>query len=296
MNIVILGPGAIGCLWAYRLYQSGHNVSLWSRDNASQLTLALDYNPSLLLENKNVDQLKVADLVLITVKSWQVELALMPILKYIHHDTILTFIHNGMGALERIKDELTPFPVLLSTTSHSALLTSPFKTLHTGKGKTFIGNFNSKGKQCRFICDVLHHAFPDVQWQEDITSFLWKKLAVNCVINPLTALHQCQNGELASKKHTEQLDKIINEVHLVMGKEKIVISPEQLKTHIQDVIKNTSKNLSSMHQDIALNRPTEIDFITGYLIKRARIHKIAVPENETLYNQIKSIECRGTNK
>lgn len=296
MNIVILGPGAIGTLWAYHLSQAGHQVSLWSRKEPTSLTLTVDNQSAVELENNNPQRLAQADLILITVKAWQVEQALLPILDYLNQDTMLLFMHNGMGGIESLAERLHRFPVLLATTSHGALLHAPGHVAHTGIGATFIGGANHNGNRCSFIADVFHHALPDVQWEQNINQALWNKLAINCAINPLTAIHQCKNGQLDSPAYKESLNKVIDEIHQVLEYEQMDIAKTVLTEKVYSVIHATAENLSSMHQDIFHHRPTEIDFITGYLIKRARIHNLAVPENEKLYNQIKELERNGTVK
>lgn len=290
MNIVILGPGAIGSLWAYHLKQAGHQVSLWSRNKETSISLSFDKKPTLLLENRNMAQLKQADLILITVKAWQVKKALLPLIPYLNTDTILVFMHNGMGAVDSISDNLTDFPVLLATTSHGALLHSTCNISHTGHGKTVIGGINAKGSRCDFLADIFQHALPAVEWEKNISLALWNKLVINCAINPLTAIYQCKNGDLALPKYSKTLTNIIDEIHHVMLSEKVDVTKEKLTENIYSVIRATAENLSSMNQDIHFNRPTEIEFITGYLIKRAHFHNVAVPENEKLYNQIKDIE------
>ncbi|MGL5739621.1 MAG: ketopantoate reductase C-terminal domain-containing protein, partial [Plesiomonas shigelloides] len=59
---------------------------------------------------------------------------------------------------------------------------------------------------------------------------------------------------------------------------------------VNQVIQATAENFSSMHQDITLQRASEIDYITGYLIHRAQAHGLAVPHHQALYAAIKQLE------
>ena len=56
------------------------------------------------------------------------------------------------------------------------------------------------------------------------------------------------------------------------------------------MIESTAANISSMLQDIRQQRHTEIDYITGYLLRRARAHGLTLPVNSRLYEQIKRKE------
>ena len=75
-----------------------------------------------------------------------------------------------------------------------------------------------------------------------------------------------------------------------MEHEGIHTSPENLLFYVHQVIESTAENISSMLQDIRAQRRTEIDYITGFLLKRARAHGLAVPENARLFELVKRKE------
>ncbi|MEZ8631676.1 2-dehydropantoate 2-reductase [Vibrio lentus] len=290
MNISIIGPGAIGSLWAIKLLQAGHNVSLWSRSADNSIDLSLDGQTSLSFSNNNIEKLSESDLVIFTVKAWQVEEATTPLLQYLDPDTILIFMHNGMGAIDQIATQIDAHPVVLATTTQAAFKPNRNNVSHTGIGQTQLGAFNLKGQQCTFLVEVLEHALPAVSWNPEIKTALWTKLAINCAINPLTGLEQIKNGELADKRFSEVLSSIIKELTQVMQAESIVCSFDELEASVNKVIQATAKNKSSMKQDMFYQRKTEIDFITGHLIKTALKHQIEVPVNQKLFDQVKERE------
>ncbi|SJN56131.1 2-dehydropantoate 2-reductase [Vibrio ruber DSM 16370] len=289
MNILVIGPGAIGSLWAIKLQQDGHQVAVFGRQTDSEYQCQFDES-CYTFNNRQADDVTHADLILVTVKAWQVASALDSLPQPINPDTIIMLMHNGMGSLDTIGSLLQTNPVLLATTTHGAFKPSSSQLIHTGQGETLIGAANAQGGRCQFLRDVFDHALPAVHWHPQIEHALWRKLAVNCVINPLTAIHQCPNGELARPEYQAIITRLIAEVSTVMTAESIPVNLEQLTAHIYQVIHATSKNQSSMHQDVYYRRKTEIDFITGYLIRSATKHGIAVPENDTLYQHIKTLE------
>ncbi|TXZ87071.1 2-dehydropantoate 2-reductase, partial [Vibrio cholerae] len=203
---------------------------------------------------------------------------------------ILLFMHNGMGAVETIHESVANFPVVLATTTHGALKMTRSQVHHTGLGQTQIGPYNPLGARCDFIADVFNHALAPVTWNPEIQQALWRKLAVNCAINPLTAIHQCANGALAAPEFTPIITAILDEVIAVMQAEAISGEAEALRDGVYQVIQATAANLSSMHQDVFHRRPTEIDFITGYVVRKGEQHGIATPVNSELYQQIKTLE------
>ncbi|MEX3073850.1 2-dehydropantoate 2-reductase [Vibrio alginolyticus] len=294
MNIVILGPGAIGSLWATKLKHAGHKVSLWSRSSESQLKLQLDDSAVDIFTNHHLPDVKNADLIVVTVKAWQVDEAILPLLPHMNPDTIIMLMHNGMGTAQHVEAVLTNNPIVLATTTHGAYKPSNQQVLHTGNGMTQIGAFNRSGEQCQFLQDVMNHALPDVRWNPNINVALWTKLAINCAINPLTAIHQCKNGELGQQEYKVTLENITHELIQVMKQEEINIEFDELFNTIMQVVNATAENYSSMRQDVFHQRRTEIDFITGYLLQAAEKHHIDTPENLKLYQRIKQIEQSWT--
>lgn len=294
MNIVILGPGAIGSLWATKLKQAGHNVSLWSRSSETQLSLQLDDSVGDTFLNNHLPCVKNADLIVITVKAWQVEEAIRPLLEHISPDTIVMLMHNGMGTAQRVSEMLKNNPIVLATTTHGAYKPNKQLVLHTGAGITQLGGFNSSGEQCQFLQEVMHHALPEVRWNPNIHTALWTKLAINCAINPLTAIHQCKNGALAQQEFQDTLRKITHELVEVMNKEGLDTEFDSLFEVVMQVVNATAENYSSMRQDVFHHRRTEIDFITGYLLQAAERHHIETPANLDLYRRIKQIEKSWT--
>ncbi|MEZ9657744.1 2-dehydropantoate 2-reductase [Vibrio sp. 10N.261.52.F3] len=292
MNITIVGPGAIGSLWAIKLLQAGHNVSLWSRSSDHSIELSLDGQPSLPISNNNIERLAASDLVIFTVKAWQVETATTPLLQHLDPDTILMFMHNGMGAVDNIATQVDGYPVVLATTTQAAFKPSRNHVSHTGLGHTQLGAFNQVGQQCTFLVDVLNHALPEVSWNPEIKTALWTKLAINCAINPLTGLKQIKNGELSDHQFEGVLRSIVQELTEVMQAEGIACSFDELAASVKRVILATAENYSSMQQDMFYQRKTEVDFISGHLIKTALKHGIKIPVNQKLFAQVKEQEKR----
>ena len=290
MNITIVGPGAIGSLWAIKLFQAGHNVSLWSRSSDTSIDLSLDEQTSLSFSNNNIEKLSESDLVIVTVKAWQVKEATIPLLQYLDPDTILMFMHNGMGAVDEIATQIDVHPVVLASTTQAAFKPDRSSVSHTGLGQTQLGAFNLKGQQCTFLVDVLEHALPTVNWNPEIKTALWTKLAINCAINPLTGLEQIKNGELADQRFSETLNSIVHELTQVMQAESIACSLDELEANVNKVIHATAQNNSSMKQDMFYQRKTEIDFITGHLLKTALKHQIEVPTSQKRFAMVKERE------
>ena len=119
---------------------------------------------------------------------------------------------------------------------------------------------------------------------------LWKKLAINAVINPLTAIHDLKNGELADTKYSTSISNICDEIAKVMSALGYLVDSAELVENVQQVITATANNYSSMHQDIKFKRQTEIAFINGYVTSKATELNIEVPHNLRLVEQVRRLE------
>ncbi|PSW02085.1 2-dehydropantoate 2-reductase [Photobacterium lipolyticum] len=295
MKITLLGAGAIGGLWSCQLAKQGHHLHLWTRDNAKKINLTFKGLNQAETERFTFhcnDKAAVteSDCIFITVKAFQVEQALRDLHPYIGSTTPVIIMHNGMGTQQMVHQLLPNNPIIYATTSQAAFKSGPRQVNHTGIGQTWMGAENNAGNNFAFLVEVFNQALAPCQWHQDISQPLWQKLAINCAINPLTASHQCQNGKLARPEFNDLLTQICQEVATVMSAEGYRVKASELRQQVDGVIKATATNFSSMNQDICQQRPTEIDYITGYLIARAKVHDIPVPVNTQLWQQIKQLE------
>ncbi|MBO9105931.1 MAG: 2-dehydropantoate 2-reductase, partial [Escherichia coli] len=92
------------------------------------------------------------------------------------------------------------------------------------------------------------------------------------------------------RHHPQEIMQICEEVAAVIEREGHHTSAEDLRDYVMQVIDATAENISSMLQDIRALRHTEIDYINGFLLRRARAHGIAVPENTRLFEMVKRKE------
>lgn len=296
MKITVLGCGAIGQLWLAALHAQGHQVQGWCRTREpAPVGFTVQWLAPRVQEQHyqvpchTLAHLADSDCLLVTLKAGDVAGALLPLLSQLPPDCTILLLHNGMGSLSAAQQAQISQPLLQGITSHGALRYAAHSVRHTGFGETHLGALNAAGQtRLGAITDVLNAALPPVTAHSDIRPRLWHKLAVNCAINPLTALQCCRNGDLLPQQTL--LSALCAETAAVMNAEGIAVTYEQLLEGVNQVIRATADNFSSMHQDITLQRTSEIDYITGYLIQRAQAHGLSVPHHQALYAAIKQLE------
>ena len=297
--IQIIGAGAIGCLWLAKLQQSGHLCHIVSRHkqllntlNFTDLTTKTEILPishSHHLLNNSLNEQRST--ILVCVKAPQVVNALLDQQVHINDQQAIILMHNGYGCAEQVLLHFPNNPIICATTANASLLDSPLSVTHTGAGPSYLGYFNKTTTQSPAIIQQLELAIGDVHWTEDIESKCWLKLIINAVINPLTAINQIMNGQLRAANFSDEIQEVIIECVTIAEAESLHFNVSTLRETIDTVILATAQNHSSMNRDIYYQRQTEIEFINGYLIKKAQQHDIAAPALTHLYNQIKTMEC-----
>ncbi len=308
MNIIIVGQGAMGLLWYHHLNNLHGNstqektstqLSLLTSNKENRLEHTYSFTefgkdkPSLkaVRFTKNND-LKNADIIIFCLKSYQIKEAIIAIENQIKIHTIIVLAHNGMGTLAELsKPFLERHTVLALLTTHACLRTNAYTVEHTGIGKTDLGLLSGtlSKKEQQKLTFLLNAALPSVEFHQDIKEKQWLKLAINAVINPITALNDIENGAVTHEKFNHTIDDILTEIITIAKAENITLAFSILKKMISTVTAATAKNSSSMRCDVLSHRKTEIDYINGYIHQLGLKHKIATPANDRMWQQINEI-------
>ncbi len=289
----IVGQGAIGLLAASQLALHQYPFHLLLRQ-PSHRSLVLNFRQQqqdypLLLNCQPPEQ--PITVLLVQVKAFSVPSALQQWLPLCAADADIVLCHNGMGTLEMAKQQLSPGQKLwFASTTHGALKSGPHQLEHTGIGRTVLGPVNDAAKHAVAPAALLNAALGPVEVVRDFLPVLWQKLAINAVINPLTALLMVKNGELTQPQYRGQIDQLVAEfcqVALTQGQR--FAAPSLVQT-VLSVAANTAGNYSSMQQDRALRRPDELEFITGFLLRTAAQAGIEIPAHQQLYQQLRAVK------
>ncbi|WP_346350849.1 2-dehydropantoate 2-reductase [Oceanimonas sp. AH20CE76] len=290
----ILGAGALGCTFAALLTEQKRPVSLMLSDRRRRHFhpafefIALNERRRLVSPHyRFAEQAADIECLLVMTKAYQV-LPALGSLRGLSREVPVISLHNGMGIAEDVAKLLPHNPLLAGVTSHGALREGNSQVRHTGKGETWLGPVNEKGKSFSHLTKPLASALGHAGWSEDILSLQRRKLAINAVINPLTACHNIYNGQLSEPRFADVVEQLSQEVHTVLSALGETETLEQYRRRLNSVIELTATNYSSMHQDLAHGRPTEIDYITGYLLKHAG--ELPVPVCQQLYQEVKKHE------
>jgi 2-dehydropantoate 2-reductase len=293
-KLAIVGKGAIGGLIGFKCHQLDYDYQHLVKTQQQQLFRVTDISGvthSLMANTSVITQPDQFDLLILPVKAYQVMPVLEQLRSFIQSHHIIMLLHNGMGTIEQVRKLLPNNPLIAATTSYGAFKPDTNTLIETGLGQThlgWLGKVDTGLEQA--IEPILSALLPPSYWHQDISLALWKKLAINAVINPLTAIHNLKNGELADKKHTVSISNICDEIAEVMGALGYTVASAELIENVNQVTTDTANNYSSMHQDLKFKRQTEIQFINGYVTSKAAELNIEVPHNHRLVEKIELLQ------
>jgi len=300
----IVGQGAIGLLAACRLALAGRPLPLLQRQRTAALAITYSQQQqdfSLLLGTEVSAPL---DFLLVPVKAFAVTQALTQYQPLLSPNAVIVLCHNGLGTLESARSLLKADQQLwFASTTHGALKTGPHRLKHTGLGQTIVGPIAGPATSPDVspaamllkpqYANLLETALGPLQQTGDILPVLWRKLAINALINPVTALYQVRNGVLADGAFQPLLRRLLDEYLLVAAACGQYFSQTELWATVQQVIRTTAGNFSSMQQDVLHRRQTELCFINGFLLQQAQLHQIELPTHQRLVNALQNFMDSG---
>jgi len=286
-QIVILGAGAIGSTYGAALSQQ-HNVLLIGRGehveiiNKSGLLVEGDLAGTYRLNAAtSIDEIQQDTLLIVTTKAYDVAPALQAIQAIIRKDTVILLPQNGLGISEIAKRALKGKGVRVrGLTTMAAEMLAPGH-IKTWQGETILGSDRTSKK----IAQLFIEAGLQVRISNSFVNELWKKLVINCIINPLTAILRVRNMEIGTATLAPIRQAIVKEC-IAIGSAEGVKLRLNLLSDIEKAIPRYT-NYSSMFQDVMRGKQTEIDFINGKVVELGRRHKIPTPVNHCLTQLVK---------
>lgn len=297
MKFLIVGPGAMGLLFAGRLAKfANQDVAIldYKKDRADFLNKngirieGIKGEFHIHIPVITIDKLSFSpDFVMICVKAYNTKDAAYEIRSIINHDTIIITLQNGLGNVEILKNVLKR-DVYGGITAEGATLLDIGHVRHAGHGDTIIG---PKNKRLIELKDILNKAGFKTEVVDDIEGLIWGKLLINVAINAITAITGLKNGMLPVIKETRIImEMCLKEAMKVVERKRIKLPYEDPVQKANEVCKKTANNISSMLQDILNQKLTEIDFINGAIVEEAKKLGLSTPINETLTYLVQAIQ------
>ncbi len=291
-KILIVGTGAMASLFAARL-ASVAEVTLLGTWEAG--LVALETQGVRLVDTDEMEESFIvrvarspeactgAKMAIVLVKAWQTRRAADQLADCLHPQGVVLTLQNGLGNREILEDALGVERVGFGVTTTGATILEPGRVRSGGEGPIhFRPHLSMKP-----LVELLTKAGFVMDPVEDLQGLLWGKLVINTGINPLTALLEVPNGALLeSPSMMEVMVSAAEETAAVAAALDVKLPLNDPGAQVMDVARSTGENISSMLQDIRRGAPTEIDAISGAVVREGERAGIGTPINWTLWHLV----------
>lgn len=300
MRVALIGPGAIGCRLAAAIagkhdtwivdYDPAradrlnrHGVVLESTDRLVRRPIHATACPT---------DVPPVDIVCVCVKAYQTRSTMDAVRVLARSGAAVVSLQNGLGNAEILAEATSPEHVVCAVTSMGARLVSVGRVRDTGRGETGVAPLIPAGMPAaeRFA-DLLTGVKLETRRSDDATALRWEKLVVNTALNPVTALWNVSNGDVVTRPElwamAAEATREAAQVARAAGVRLPAVDPT---TRLREVCRRTKSNVSSMCQDFRQQRRTEIEAITGAVVRQAQRFAMAVPVNEQLLERVREAE------
>ena len=302
LTFAVMGAGAVGAYYGGMLARAGHRVVLIARPQHVQ---AIDRN-GLRLQSATFDEqvqlqasadaqaLQGADVVLFCVKSGDTEDAGRQMQPFLQADTLVVCLQNGVDNADRLRTVLPRHTVSAAVVYVASEMVGLGHVKHNGRGDLVI----EPSATSAVLAKTLAAAGVPTEVSGNVRGALWSKLILNCAYNAVSAISQLPYGQMLAKTaagdSVQQLMRdVVAECLAVATADGVQVAGD-VYLAVEKLASSMPSQLSSTAQDLARGKPTEIDYLNGFVVQRGRALGISTPVNRVLWALVKLLESKNT--
>jgi 2-dehydropantoate 2-reductase len=296
LKVAVMGAGAVGCYFGGVLARAGHEVTFIARPQHVEAIR----RDGLRMETKTFDErvrlnavteasgAQGADLVLFCVKSMATEEAGRALQPFLRPDTLVLCLQNGVDNAERLRTVLPGHAVAAAVVYVATEMAGPGHLKHHGRGELVIEPAAGSERAAQ----ALREAGVPTELSDNVRGALWLKLILNCAYNAVSAIAQRPYGENVQGEGIRDVMRDVVDECLAVARADGVTVPTDAHAAARKLVESMPSQYSSTAQDLARGKPTEIDFLNGYVVRRGQALGIATPANRVLWALVKLIESK----
>lgn len=287
LRVAVFGAGSVGCYYGALLAKAGHAVTFIGRPAHVQAITAR----GLRLETQDSDHtvrvsatsdprgVQGAEVVLLAVKSPDTETAGHQMRERLAPGALVLSLQNGVDNAERLRALLPENEVAAAVVYVAAEMAGPGHVRHHGRGELVI----EPTEASRRIVDSFCRAGIPTTMDPDVRGALWAKLILNCAFNALSAAGRMPYGALMREPGvTQVMQTVVAECEAVAAADGVTLPGDSAQA-VRRIAETMPEQRSSTAQDLMRGKPSEIDFLNGYIARRGLALGIPTPANTTLW-------------
>ena len=303
MKIAVLGSGAMGGLFS--AYLSRHhevtvidvNAALVDKVNAEGLEVREPdgssqlYHPHATLSTEGMEPV---DLVVVFVKAMFSEGALNNNRSIIGPDTYLMTLQNGSGHEDTLGKFVDEEHIIIGTTQHNASVSGVGVTNHGGSGITHMGCVTGSAARLQKFADAFTECGLEADTSDGVQRMIWNKMFTNVSASVLTGILQVPLGYISRNEAAWAMCcQLIREAVDAAAGLGMEFDYDEKVSEVKAVCDRSPNGLTSIYADLRDGRRTEVDTISGSIVRAGKKGGVATPSHEFAVQMVHAMEGRG---
>jgi len=298
-NVYISGLGAVGCVYASMIHDSGsaslsviadrERINRYNENGITINGIKYRFNYVAPDDSGNVP----ADLILIAVKQHNLAESIDAIKNFVGSDTIILSLLNGITSEDIIGEVYGREKILHSFVVATDAVREGTVVKFSNSGRIVFGF--EKGSEGNSKVDIVKELFDksgiSYVVPDDIIREQWWKFMMNVGINQVSAVLRAPYGVFHDTVAAQELLRMASMEVLAIAEIKgIRLTEDDIKEHLEVFRTLSPAGKTSMFQDVEAGRKTEVEIFSGAVIELGKKYGIPTPVNEILFRMIRTIE------
>jgi len=305
-RVAVVGAGAVGGYFGGMLARAGADVTLigrpvhvevWNRDGL--FVDSINFQERIrVAASTDVAASADADLVLFSVKSLDTVETARQLAHHVRSDASIVSLQNGVDNVERIRTAAALDPIAAVVYVASSM-PAPGRIKHAGRGDLLIGDLPGRAGPPREaaiarVSSLFEAAGVPCRVSPDIQADLWTKLITNVGLNGISAVvHSTYGDVVAIPESRETIRALVNECVAVARAGGVSLPDNDFAAMVLQFAERVGAVFSSTAQDLERGKPTEIDALNGFVIRRGAELGVPTPVNQSIVAFVKLLEARS---
>ena len=294
LKFAVMGAGAVGCYYGGMLARAGHDVVLVARPQHVQAITSAGLRLQTQTFDEQIDlqasldasAVRGTDVVLLCVKSSDTEAAGRLMVPYLRADALVMCLQNGVDNADRLRAVLPGHTVSAAVVYVATEMAGPGHVRHHGRGDLVV----EPSAVATGAVQAMVAAGVPTEVSSNVRGALWAKLVLNCAYNAVSAIAQLPYGKTVAGVGVQDVMRDVVAECLAVAKADGVQVAGDVHAAVAKLAGSMPSQLSSTAQDLARGKPTEIDFLNGFIVQRGQALGIATPANRVLWALVKLLE------
>jgi 2-dehydropantoate 2-reductase len=301
-RIAVVGAGAVGGYFGGMFARAGAPIVFVGRKhfadavNSKGLVLDKAEGQEQIRATATVEMSAVRDcpLILFCVKANNTSATATQMAPFVRPDTTVVCLQNGVDNSDQVR-AVANVAAVPAAVYVAVSVPESGRVKHLARGDLIIG---PPSERATYLVDLFIRAGIPCRVSDNIEGELWLKLLRNCALNAISALGHVRYGQIAKNENAKKLmEQIVDEVLAVARAARVAMpgvhDRESGMAVTMELAMQMANAFSSTAQDLNRGRPTEIDALNGYVVRRGAELGVPVPVNHALFTLVKLAEQKG---